>query len=201
MTARDDLLAIPDDLLRSGRITQAVLVHMDFKDAPKRWWTGYGDLDVAGHRWQGLGDLISISPTSTTYQVSAEQVTFEVAATPEMLALALAAKTGVRDRAVTIYLQLMAMEDVVVDAEAIQHGQPVGVPMALYNGTMQKMPWDARGPNGRTIRVQCEGNFFRRNQPPRGRWTDPDQKARHPGDRGFERLPLYANGYETKWRG
>lgn len=199
MTARDDLLAIPDDLLRSGRITQAVLVHMDFKDTPKRWWTGFGDLQAGGHTWQGVGDLISISPISSAYQVSAEQVTFELAATPEMLALALAAKTRVRDRAVTIYLQLMATDGVTVAGGDIVSGQPVGSPMALYSGTMQRMPWAAEGPGKRTIRLECEGNFFRRNQPPRGRWTDADQKARYPGDRGFERLPLYAGGYEVLW--
>ena len=48
--------------------------------------------------------------------------------------------------------------------------------------------------------IEAEGLFFRRNSPPRGRWTDADQKARYPGDRGLERLPLYANGYETSWR-
>ena len=108
MGAREDLLAIPDEVLRSGQIAQAVLVHMDFQGAPKRWWTGFGDLEVAGQTWQGLGDLISISSISSTYQVSAEQVTFELAATPEMLGLALAAKARVRERAVTIYLQLFA---------------------------------------------------------------------------------------------
>ncbi|WP_304619520.1 hypothetical protein [Paracoccus sediminilitoris] len=30
-----------------------------------------------------------------------------------------------------------------------------------------------------------------------GNGTNADQKARHPGDRGFERLALYAYGYET----
>lgn len=196
MGAREDLLAIPDDVLRSGRIGQAVLVHMDFKDSPKRWWTGFGDLEVNGHLWQGLGDLITISPISSSYQVSAEQVTFEVAATPEMLALALAAKARVRDRSVTVYLQLFAMED----AEAVERGQPIGSPMALYSGTMTKMPWAASGPNQRTLRVEAEGMFFRRNAAPRGRWTDSDQKARYPGDRGFERLPLYVQ-YEVHWRG
>ena len=110
MTARDDLLAIPDELLRSGRIAEAVLVHMEFAITPKRWWTGFGDLQVAGETWQGLGDLISISEISTAYQVSAEQVTFEVAATPEMLSMALDAKARVRDRPVTIYLQLFAYD-------------------------------------------------------------------------------------------
>ena len=197
MGAREDLLAIPDEVLRSGKIGQAVLVHMDFRDTPKRWWTGFGDLQVNGHLWQGLGDLIGISPISSSYQVSAKQVTFEVAATPEMLALALAAKDRVRDRSVTVYLQLFAMED----AEGADRGQPIGSPMALYSGSMQRMPWKASGPTQRSISIECEGIFLRRNLPPRGRWTDSDQKARYPGDRGLERLPIYAAGYETRWRG
>ena len=101
-----------------------------------------------------------------------------------------------RDRSVTVYLQLFAMED----AEGAERGQPIGSPMALYSGTMTKMPWAANGPSQRTIRVEAEGVFFRRNAAPRGRWTDSDQKARYPGDKGFERLPLYVQ-YETKWRG
>lgn len=202
MGAREDLLAIPDEVLRSGQIAQAVLVHMDFQGAPKRWWTGFGDLEVAGQTWQGLGDLISISPISSTYQVSAEQVTFELAATPEMLGLALAAKSRVRERAVTIYLQLFAnarMAAFTAGGGELMTGDPIGSPMALYSGLMMRMPWSASGSTERRIRLECEGLFFRRNAPPRGRWTDSDQKARYVGDRGFERLPLYQN-YETKWR-
>ena len=202
MAARDDLLAIPDEVLRSGQIAQAVLVHMDFQGTQKRWWTGFGDLEVAGQTWQGLGDLISISPISSTYQVSAEQVTFELAATPEMLSLALAAKSRVRERAVTIYLQLFAnarMAAFTAGGGELLTGDPIGSPMALYSGLMMRMPWSASGSAERRIRLECEGLFFRRNSPPRGRWTDSDQKARYPGDRGFERLPLYVN-YETGWR-
>ena len=202
MGARDDLLAIPNEVLRSGQIAQAVLVHMDFQGAPKRWWTGFGDLEVAGQTWQGLGDLISISPISSTYQVSAEQVTFELAATPEMLGLALAAKARVRERAVTIYLQLFAnarMAAFTAGGGELMTGDPIGSPMALYSGLMMRMPWSASGSAERRIRLECEGLFFRRNAPPRGRWTDSDQKARYPGDRGFERLPLYVN-FETGWR-
>ena len=201
MAARDDLLAIPDEFLRHGRVGQAALVFMDFLDAPKRWWTGYGDLEVGGFTWQGLGDLISISPISTSYQVSNSKASFELAATAEMLSLALATKSRVRDRAVTISLQLFAMEDVTVGPNDIQRGQPVGSAFALFNGTMQKMPWSAEGPSSRTIRMECVGLFFRRNAAARGRWTDSDQQARYPGDRGLERLPIYANDYETRWRG
>lgn len=200
MPARDDLIAIPDELLRNGNIGQAALVFMDFRDSPQRWWTGFGDLNVAGQLWRGLGDLISISEIETSYQVSAQQVSFEVAATQEMLVLALDAKNRVRDRAVTVYLQLFAMDDVEVAGSDILSGQPIGSPIALFNGLMMRMPWSADGPSQRKITIEAEGLFFRRNSPPRGRWTDADQKARYPGDRGLERLPLYANGYETAWR-
>lgn len=191
MAAREDLLAIPDETLRNGGIGQAVLVHMDFRDNPKRWWAGFGDLSLGGHVWQGLGDLINISPISATYQVSAEQVKFDLAATPEMMALALGSKAQFRGRSVTIYLQLYTMEP-----EAA-----IGSPIALYSGTMQRMAWSASGAGERRLRLECEGNFFRRNAAPRGRWTDADQKARYPGDRGFERSPLYAGSYEARWRG
>ena len=78
MGARDDLLAIPDEVLRNGNIAQAVLVHMDFRDTPKRWWTGFGDLNAGAHTWQGLGDLISISQITSSYKPSAKPATFEV---------------------------------------------------------------------------------------------------------------------------
>ena len=200
MGVRDDLLAIPDEVLRQGRIGQAALVHMDFRDSPQRWWTGFGPLDVGGFRWNGLGDLISMSDIETNYQVSATQQTFEVAATQEMVALALNAKDRVRDRAVIVYEQLFAMDDIAIAGTEILSGQPVGSPFSMFTGTMQRMPWSADGPVNRTITIEAEGIFFRRNAPPRGRWTDADQKARYPGDRGLERLPLYSSAYETTWR-
>ena len=190
MGVREDLLAIPDDVLRSGQIGQAALVWMDFAGGAKRWWTGFGDLDAGGHRWQGVGDLISISQISTAYDLSAEPMTFTLACTPELLALAINAKARVRDRPVTVSLQLFEMGT----------KQVLGSPFVMFSGTMQRMPWKASGPTERTLTLEAEGLFFRRNAPPRGRWTDADQRARYPGDRGFERMPLYANGYESMWR-
>lgn len=203
MGVREDLLAIPDDVLRTGRIAQAALVWMDFTGGAKRWWTGFGDLDVAGHRWQGLGDLIGISPIETSYDLSAQPLTFSLACTPEMLAMAINAKQQVRDRTVMVYCQLFAVEAMAAFTSGggeIQRGQPLGSPWVMFSGTMQRMPWRATATE-RTLTLEAEGLFFRRNAPPRGRWTDADQKARWPGDRGLERLPIYTQGYETRWRG
>lgn len=201
MGVRDDLLAIPDELLRRGNIGHVVLCFMDFLNSPRRWWAGFGNLEVAGHVWQGLGDLISISPIQASYSLSALPVTFEVAATPEMLGLALAAKSRVRDRQVIIYNQMVCMESVTIDGVDYAAGQMLGSPFSLYSGTMQRMPWSASGATQRSISIEAEGQFFRRNAAMFGMWTDADQKARYPVDRGLERTPLYANSYETKWRG
>lgn len=188
MGAREDLLAIPDETLRSGEIGQAGLVFMDFQGGAKRWWTGFGDMDAGGQIWQGLGDLINISPIDTAYSLSAQPLTFDLALTQEMLELAMNAETRVRDRAVTVSCQLFDMAT----------KQPLGASFVMFAGTMQKMAWSADGPENRSLRLECEGLFFRRNAPPRGRWTDTDQKARYPGDRGLERLPRYIS-YETGW--
>lgn len=202
MDARDDLLAIPDEVLRDGRIAQAVLVFMDFKDAPKRWWTGFGPLEVGGHTWEGLGDLVGVSEIESSYSLSAREVTFTIAATPEMLGHALNAKNQVRDREVTVYLQLFAnaqLASFTPGGGEIMSGDPVGSPMSLFTGTMQRMPYEGQGTTKRRITLEAWGIWMRRNAAPRGRWTDSDQKARYPGDRGLERLPLYVN-YETGWR-
>lgn len=200
MGVRDDLLAIPDEVLRSGRIGQAALVWMDFAGGAKRWWTGFGTLETAGHTWEGLGDLISISPISTSYDLSAQPVTFTLACTPEMLALAINAKARVRDRTVMVYNQLFAVEAqaaFTAGGGEIQRGQPLGSPFVMFAGTLQRMPWRATATE-RVLTVEAEGLFFRRNAPPRGRWTDADQRARWPGDRGLERLPIYVQ-HETNW--
>lgn len=201
MGAREDLLAIPDEALRTGRVGQAALVFMDFRDGAKRWWTGFGDLDAGGFRWQGLGDLIGLSRIDTAYDLSAKPMTFTLACTPELLALALNAKSRVRDRTVTVSAQLFAMEATAgftAGGGEILRGQPLGSPFVMFSGTMQRMPYKISGPSERTLTLEAEGLFFRRNAPPRGRWTDADQKARYPGDLGLERLPLYTN-YETRW--
>lgn len=200
MGVRDDLLAIPDEVLRSGRIGQAALVWMDFSGGAKRWWTGFGALETAGHTWEGLGDLISISPIDTSYDLSAQPLTFTLACTPEMLALALNAKQQVRDRTVMVYNQLFAVEAMASftpGGDEILRGQPLGSPFVMFSGSMQRMPWRATATE-RTLTLEAEGLFFRRNAPPRGRWTDADQRARWPGDRGLERLPIYVQ-YETGW--
>lgn len=194
MGARDDLLAIPDELLRNGTIAEAVLCWMDFATGPKRWWAGFGDLQHAGHIWQGTGEAISISDLTSDYQMSAEPLTVSLAATSEMILLAKDSRAAVTARQIIVSSQLFATERL----GAVGPWQPIGSPMALFTGTMSGLTYAAQGPNDRVISLQCEGLWVRRNAPPRGLLTDRDQQARHPGDRGLERVSIYTN-HQTRW--
>ncbi len=194
MGAREDLLAIPDELLRDGSIAEAVLVFMDFATGAKRWWAGFGPLTHAGYDWEGVGDLISISDLTADYQMSAVPVTFTLAATPAMMTLCRNAKASVTGRQVIVYSQFFATTQI----DAIGPWQALAQPIPHFVGTMGPMTYDADGPTERRIKLQSEGFFARRNAPPRGLWTDRDQQARYALDRGFERVGIYTD-YETRW--
>lgn len=194
MSVRDDLLAIDDDLLRTAALTEVTLVHMDFEDTPKWWWTGFGDLDVEGQTYQGLGDLISISGLTTTYQLSATPVTFEIAATPEMISLSRAAIDRVFGRDVNVWSQLMTTQTV----DGVESWQLFGPRWSMFTGTMRQMPVALEGDDAASLQVIAEGLFTGRNAPPQGLLTDADQQGRYPGDKGLERIALYTNR-ETRW--
>ncbi len=194
MGARDDLLAIPDEQLRSGKIAEAVLCWMDFTTGAKRWWAGFGDLDHVGHIWQGTGEAIDISDLSSDYQMSADPLTISLAATTEMILLAKDSRAAVTGRQIVVYSQLFATERI----GAVGPWQAIGSPMALFTGTMAAMTYSAQGPKEKMISLQCEGLWVRRNAPPRGLLTDRDQQARHPGDKGLERVAVYTN-HSTRW--
>ena len=194
MGARDDLLAIPDTDLRAGNIGEAALVFMDFGTGAKRCWTGYGDLDQAGHIWQGTGDLISIGEVVASQNLEADALMFSMAATPEMIGLVQGAATAVRGRAVQVFSQMF----VVNPDDGTMGWQVLGPPLSLFAGTMEQLTYAASGPTQRQIQLTCESYFVRRNAPPRGQWSDRDQNARYPGDKVLERVALYEN-YTVRW--
>lgn len=194
MSVRDAILALPDDVLRSGHISADYLVFMDFATGPRRWWTGWGDLRANGEAWQGIGNVIGISDIPMSYQPSADQVTFTIsAADADMLVLSRNSQEQVKGRDVVIYHQFF---------DVTNGWAPLGPAFAVYSGLMDqvrlKKGTDDEGRVSRSIELTCEGIFSNRNAPPNGRWTDSDQKRRHPGDRGCERMHLYAN-YSPTW--
>jgi len=105
------------------------------------------------------------------------------------MGLVQAAQTAVRGRAEQVFSQLFAVNP----TDGSEPWQPMGPPMALFSGTMEQLTYSASRATGRQIQLTCESYFVRRNAPPRGEWSDLDQRARHPDDQGLERAALYEN--------
>lgn len=171
----------PVEAQLAGR-TLAVLplVFMDFVDAPRRWWPGFGDLVTSdGNTWQGTGNLISLDGLDEDTGTSATPMTFTLSGVDaDTVTLARNASDRVKGRRVTVYLQFFdAATWATIDA-----------PDVFKIATMEQMRVTTEGPSTRRITVTAEGLWAGRNRPPYGLLSDRDQNARFPGDRGLEQM-------------
>lgn len=159
------------------------LVFMDFRETPRRWWGGFGDLDAGGHRWQGIGDLISIDGMEQPIGTVAPKTTFTLAGIDaEIVRLAREASDRVKDRRVTVFVQFFEIFG------AGQSWQTLDQPYAIWSGIMDQMTYTAEGPTQRQITLTAESIWTHRRRPAYGLYTDRDQNRRHPGDRGLEQV-------------
>ena len=192
--SRAEIMAIPDALLRRGRIGCATLVHMDVQDSPRYWWNGLGTLTYQGQEYTPANDLIGISQIGEKYGASAQTVTLSVAAQPEWLDLMADQESRIVGRAITISgLMLTSMT---LDDNAPM--TPIGSKFSMFTGTMTR-PRFSESFSDAGIELECMGLFASRAKPPRAYLTDADQKALYPGDLGLEYVPKYEGGYKTRW--
>lgn len=179
-------------------IGSGLLVWMDFKDAPRRWWSGFGELRAGGHAWLGLGTLISVEGIEQQAGVTASEATFTLSGVdPEVEAIlreseglglvALAQRNSDRvvDRRVTVYSQFFHTSSTRGEGEQV-HGN-LDQPLAIWSGVMGS-PRFSGDLTSKTITVPAETLWTDKNKPPFGLFTDRSQKGRYPGDRGCERV-------------
>lgn len=174
----------------AGRSLQAdFLVHMDFRDTPKRFWTGWGELDAAGYRWQGMGGLVAIDGLEQATGTVATETTFTLSG---LDADVVSAAVGAADRAVGRRVQVfMQMFDV------SGNHQPLAEPFAVWTGTMGEPRFTADS-GTRQVAISALSLMSRRNSPPHGYYTDRDQQARYPGDKGLSLIPTL-NQKQIRW--
>jgi hypothetical protein len=172
----------------AGRTVAAtLLVFMDFRDTPRRFWTGFGTLNAGGHEWMGTGDLISIDGLDQPLGTAAPKMTFQLSGIDSgLVTLARQASDRVKDRRVTVYIQFF---DVTPTDAGTQPWSTLDQPYAVATGIMDQMTFSAQGPSERGITLTAESPWVNRRRPAYGLYTDRDQNARFPGDRGLEQVP------------
>lgn len=165
--------------LAGREIGAALLVHMDFRGNERRWWTGNGDVTLGGHDWRGTGTLIQIQGLEQPVGTSAPKTTFSISGVDATaVQMARQASDQVKDRRVRVFINFWDVTD----------WAPLDSPYALWTGRMDQMSYSADGPSQRSISLTAETLWVNRRLPPYGLFTDRDQNARFPGDRGLEQV-------------
>ena len=175
MSALDPVV---DAYLDGATISGALLVFMDFVDAPKRWWPDFGTLQAGGHEWQGTGTFISVSGLESGANMSAPGTTFTLSGLdPEVTVLVASASDRVKDRRVQVFIQFFRVEgDAVLGT--------LGDPVAIWSGLMDTMRFSGT-PETSQVTLTAESLWAGRRRPAYGLYSYKDQQARHPGDRSL----------------
>jgi len=173
--------------LAGREVAASLLCFMDFKETPRRWWAGFGDLQAGGHTWQGTGELITIEGLEQATGTTAPRTTFTLSGIDAtIVSLARNASDRVKDRACRVYIQFFEISPT---NGAVHPWSPLDMPYAVWSGLMDQMTYAAEGPAQRSVTLTAESIWTGRRKPAYGRYTDRDQNARFPGDRGLEQLP------------
>lgn len=160
-----------------NQVKLALLALFDFVDDPRRYWTGLGPLDTLdGAVWDGTGGLGSISGLNVPIGTVAQQVSFALSGVDARVAkLARRQSDLVKGRAVTVFVQIFKDD-----------WQPLGLPLHVWSGDLDVMDWDQDEGGSFVVKVSAESIWASRRKSPFGFYTDADQQARSPGDRGLE---------------
>ena len=177
-----------DRQMRGEPIAMAVLLEASFKSETKYLWNGVGPISISGKEWQGVGDILSISPVRRGENGQADPFEVEIFATPEILQLGISEFDAEgRDQPLSVYLQFFGATDQL----------PIGSRWQIRRGVMRGAAL-LFSSQERTFTIACDTITSTRGRPAYGQLTDRDQMARYPGDRGLE-FVAELDGSEVEW--
>ena len=157
------------------------LVFFDFASGAGRYWFGFGRLKTNDdHLWVGTNDLASLGNIDLPLGGQAPEQTFTLSGVDStFVAKAKADPDEYRNRTCTVFLQWFNDD-----------WSPLDLPFAFWVGRMAGLSVSQSADDQgftRTITLRAESLFAGRKRPVFGRYTDRDQQARYPGDKGCER--------------
>jgi hypothetical protein len=166
-------------------IRACFLLDLAFDSGHVRVNDGGIDLVVSGNTYYGVGSFGDFDGVEESVEFVARGVRFTLSGVDSGLISTIRTEKYKR-RAATLYVAMLTEQVALVDT-----------PEVVWAGFMDTMQLEQDGPQTQ-ITLQCEHRL--RNSPPFSRFSDADQKARSPGDRGFDALHLVA-GYKSTWGG
>jgi hypothetical protein len=176
--------------LAQGRtVYLALLATHDFESGMARNWTGYGSLDLDGFTWVGKGDLVSFGGIPFNADDVAGAISITLSGVDAQHIAEARGMPPVRGRAQQIYLQFF-------DATTLQ---PLDDKLLIADRVVDIMRWAGSGSNQRAISVTSEDVWADRQTGEYGNWSNADQTALFPDDRGLEFVAELVPGKRVTW--
>jgi len=149
-----------------------LLARLAFDSGVQTLWSGRGDLAWNGEVYRGVGDMGAVSAIEEGVEQRAFGVRMTLSGIPVNL-LSIALQEDVQGRRAEVWLGFLD------DNYAL-----VADPALLFRGRMDAM--DASLGAAATITLTAENRLADWNRPRVRRYTDAEQQARFPGDKGLE---------------
>ena len=162
-----------------------LLAAFDFASGTTRAWSGIGTLAWGGVDWTGIGTFGEVSAIEETMELRATGAAFRLSGVPSAL-VATAIAEPIQARAARLWLGFLTADLVLIEAPAL-----------LFDGRMDTIEITDGG-EAAVITLFAENRLRDLERPRTRRYTDQDQQAEFPGDRGFEFVPAL-QGVTINW--
>ena len=155
-------------------------VELEFSTGTLRFWNGYGDLTMtaggSSNTFTGLGDLMSVSPTSESDQIEAIGACLSLTGIKSSF-ISTALTGNYTNRNASIFLGVFdSNKSVISDV------------YTLFKGKMDIMKIDEKVETA-IITINLENRLIAFDRPKERRFTNEDQLQRFSGDKGLEFVP------------
>jgi len=167
-----DLNATTQAQIDTGHIPMLALVELEFGSGVLRLHSGAGEINWNGQTWVGAGSLGEISTIQETDELQADEIQLGLSGiSPALISTAMS--EDFHGRPAKIWLAIL-------DSAYQIQGDPIGP----WGGTMDTMDGEL-GETGRIV-VTVKNRLSDWERPRIRRYTNEDQQAEYPGDRGME---------------
>ncbi|MBV2147880.1 hypothetical protein KRZ98_06195 [Sphingobium sp. AS12] len=196
--------------LAGGKVQCAFLVLFDFTSEPMRLWRGNGLLKTNdGARWQGIGNLGSMSGIEQAVNGEAPEMSFTLMCVDQEAEEGEEPITGasimrlardefeseVKGRLVYVLIQFFGIDD----PDDPDNQRPLDNPYPVGCGRCLTPTFTMTDEGERSVTISAESLFSLRSRPNWAMYTDADQQRRYPGagDKGFEFVASMVNKVVT----
>lgn len=191
-----DLGTAVAEALAESVVNISLLADFEFDSQTVYMWTGIGNLIIDGNTYIGVGNLVGISEIRESQNLEANGLAMSLSGVSSTL-VSVALQETFQGRICRLWLAVTATENRIAqegDEGAILQedgsyilleNELVGAPYLLFTGMMDTMEINDDGKSA-IITLNAENVLLQLKRSKVRRYTDEDQKAEFPQDRGLE---------------